>query len=62
VSWQLAGGMTWDLRTGSETNHGIIHLLIDDEITVAFTPGKKTGYFQSSFPGVEGAGIAAGCL
>src|SRR5882672_11143312 len=48
ASWQ--GGMTWDNELEVNKPWYYSTFLIDDEITVEFTPGKKTGYFQFQFP------------
>ncbi|MBN9381231.1 MAG: GH92 family glycosyl hydrolase [Chitinophagaceae bacterium] len=47
-SWK--GRMTWDHELEVNRPWYYSTFLIDDEITVEFTPGKKTGYFRMEFP------------
>lgn len=47
-NWQT--GMTWDHDLEVNQPWYYATYLIDDEITVEFTPGKKTGCFRFKFP------------
>jgi len=48
-SWQ--GGMSWDYELEVNKPWYYSTFLIDDGITVEFTPGKKAAYFRFRFPG-----------